>query len=321
MTRKVEEKSNIFRECQLVTTEKFEEIEFGIYTSEAERCLASWKSNRKMFMDDSESFRKERHGCIAETKFQISSLMLTTDEPFPNKFSVDKLGSENEGKFWPDLLYNDSVLINGNKSSASFPKQNNNVPIFASNGKKRKSIVFSSPFSANGFASRKREKFLSERSIMESIPSNASTIVQVMGRKINMEQLCSDNSSVYSMLRSWVKGDPGNKSMKGTVKKNRKSIMEYASMNTLSETQKENRAITPKRTEENNAIKKKNLGTEPFDLIKWLDTDQYLRTNIPYYPDLKEARDAVEKKKKRKLAIKVVRNRAIKRLWRKGVFC
>ena len=55
----------------------------------------------------------------------------------------------------------------------------------------------------------RRRTVVSPKFIQESIPSNASGIYQIYGRRINLDALVDGgNTSVYSLMRAWVQDDP-----------------------------------------------------------------------------------------------------------------
>ena len=268
---------------KLTTDETFDESSIGQYLPEGRRYLEDWREWKKQRLSSSESESElsckrststttstststlKNNGVIAasNTSEEDVLLFLRTEESFP----IQLLTEENES----------SSSTNEDISS-----------LFRSSRGKRKGIVFLSSASSQS----KTPSSCCEKTIRDSIPPNASGVVGVMGRKINMERLLAlcgndndnnnnnNNPSVYSMLRSWVKNDPF-KSTETTITNNalsasdghriheRKALMDYAAMKKKSDSSSSTTTARTTSDENNN-----NADTDTVDVNKSLELKQ-----------------------------------------------
>jgi len=314
----------------LTTDETFDESSIGRHLSEGKRFLLEWKKQKiesGTSIGTSSAVGKEvTRNCDSNSNNEISIGLsfLRTKESFPTKLLVEEKDQSKKSQPSAD----DGVI--------------NNKISYRSSRKKRKSIVFLSSVddaSSNSINNNSKRWWKKEKSIRDSIPSNASGIVGVMGRKINMEQMCENNTSVYSMLRSWVEDDPCKDQNEVTSIKtgrnNRKTISEYATMKPVSESGSAkidkistinnyiNSSISRMKSAHGNTSLLPSSSSSPplsppFDLIKWLDTDPNLRTTIPYYPE-KQMQEFSEHHRTKEAA-KASRALAKKKLRSAGIF-
>lgn len=311
----------------LTTDETFDESSIGRHLSEGKRFLLEWKKQKIESGTSIGTVGKEvTNNCDSNSNNEVSIGLsfLRTEESFPTKLLVEEKDQSKKSQPSAD----DGVI--------------NNKISYRSSRKKRKSIVFLSPVvasSSNSSSNNSKRWWKKEKSIRDSIPSNASGIVGVMGRRINMEQMCENNTSVYSMLRSWVEDDPCKDqneltSIK-TGRNNRKTISEYVTMKPVSETGSakiDKISTTTTNNYISNSISRMKSAhgntslllssspplSPPFDLIKWLDTDPNLRTTIPYYPE-KQMQEFPEHHRTKEAA-KASRALAKKKLRSAGIF-
>jgi hypothetical protein len=300
----------------LTTDETFDESAIGSHISEGKKYLIEWRKKQKIaevetitISDDDDIDIDAAGKPTISTSDEMSKglAFLMTQESFPIKLLTEE----------EDLSADDSALVNSNS--------NTNIPYSKSSRRsKRKSVVFQSTNNNNQWWKK-------EKAIQDLIPSNDSGIVGVMGRKIDMEQMCENNSSVYSMLRAWVENDPSNIDRRNkpppppvdsssSSSSSRKTISEYATMKPKPVSVRGGPArIEWSRSNNNNRATASSPSLPaPFDLIKWLDTDPNLRMTIPYYPDEKQTRELAEQHKA-KQAAKAARSLAKKRLKSKGI--
>ncbi|OEU12622.1 hypothetical protein FRACYDRAFT_243876 [Fragilariopsis cylindrus CCMP1102] len=307
----------------LTTDETFDESAIGSHISEGKKYLIEWRKKQTIaevetitISDDDDDDDNDTAGKpTPSTSDDMSNglAFLMTQETFPIKWLTEE----------EDLSADDSALVN------NYTNSNTNISHDKpSRRNKRKSVVFQSNSSSNN-----KRWWKEGKAIQDLIPSNDSGIVGVMGRKIDMEHICENNSSVYSMLRAWVENDPSNTdrcntpppppvdgSSSSSSSSSRKTISEYASMKPIPVSV----SGGPARIEwsrSNNKSRAKASSPSlpaPFDLIQWLDTDPNLRMTIPYYPDEKQTRELAEKYRT-KQAAKAARSLAKKRLKLKGI--
>ena len=311
----------------LTTDETFDESAIGSHISEGKKYLIEWRKKQKIaevetitISDDDDDDNIDAAGKpIPSTSDDMSNglAFLMTQETFPTKWLTEE----------EDLSADDSALVNNYTNSNTHISHSK-----SSRRNKRKSVVFQS----NNYNNNNNNKrwWKEEKAIQDLIPSNDSGIVGVMGRKIDMEHICENNSSVYSMLRAWVENDPSNTdrrnkpppppvdgSSSSSSSSSRKTISEYATMKPKPVSVSGGPArIEWSRSKNNNRAKKASSPSlpAPFDLIQWLDTDPNLRMTIPYYPDEKQTRELAEKYRT-KQAAKAARSLAKKRLKLKGI--
>jgi hypothetical protein len=306
----------------LTTDETFDESAIGSHISEGMKYLIEWRKKQKIAEvetitisddDDDDNYAVDATGkSTASTSDDVSTglAFLLTHESFPAKLLKEE----------EDMSADDSASVNNNNKISYNESSRRN---------KRKSVVFQSNNSNN----TNKQWWKKEETIQDLIPSNDSGIVGVMGRKIDMEQMSENNSSVYSMLRAWVENDPSNTDRRNkpppppvdssSSSSSRKTISEYATMKPVTKSSSGSATrIEWSRTNNKNSgrVKTSSLSSSvpPFDLIKWLDTDPNLRMTIPYYPDEKQTRELAEQHKA-KQAAKAARALAKKRLKSKGI--
>jgi len=256
---------------------------------------------------------------------------LRTPETFPSKWLVDSDDDEEE------------------RSSSTTDFANHSKDASSRRGRNRKSALFQKSSLNHSNSSGQPPWWKHEEEIVKSIPSKASGIVGVMGRRIHMDRLIDDDASLYSMLRAWVRDDPGDKPFRrvpgaaatdtaATVQ--RKTLLEYSSTQVHSNGSGSKSSNTtnhdkhsPQRREagpESEASPTTSTLTStlpstqpPFvDILGWLDIEPELRASIPCYPDQEEMiqlRDQRRAKKEARAARKRRLASARETLRRKGI--
>ncbi len=135
-------------------------------------------------------FKKELERIDEEKQIVVNQLLRTT-EIFPLKYSVIDLVDDDEEDTKPTEFTRNSA---GSKSRKSGLFPNNQAPTID------------------------RDQIM--------IPPNASGVVSVMGRRINVDRLVNGNASLYSMLRSWIHDDPDEAMSPISVKSVRRKTLE-----------------------------------------------------------------------------------------------
>ena len=238
---------------------------------------------------------------------------LRTVEMFPSKYLVDSDDNDN------DEIENENEGTPSTVSATVVPEANgghNNSKTKTTGRVKTKNRKRSGLF----------QRLPLDAQIVRSIPPpNASGIVGVMGRSVDLHQFIdtTNNANVnddedhdhdhgdaglYSMLRAWVRDDPENTvrsaattdttaaaAAAGNVR--RKTLLEYSKKDEPAST----KAIAKTAQQQQQPPKLLNLEPPP-DMLGWLATDPLFRSSTPGYPTQKEIRENLQKSRSKKEA-------------------
>eukprot|EP00531_Pseudo-nitzschia_arenysensis_P019443 CAMPEP_0116151706 /NCGR_PEP_ID=MMETSP0329-20121206/20245_1 /TAXON_ID=697910 /ORGANISM="Pseudo-nitzschia arenysensis, Strain B593" /LENGTH=328 /DNA_ID=CAMNT_0003648347 /DNA_START=34 /DNA_END=1021 /DNA_ORIENTATION=- len=235
--------------------------------------------------NDTESFEnpfkpktagKNNDAVDTERELMINRLLRTT-ELFPSKYIVES----------------DEVTHSDVKPQIEPEKKKNS----------RKSVLFPTIQSKT-----KEDK---DQTLSLLVPSNASGIVSVMGRRIHADKLVQGNASIYSMLRAWIRDDPENTPCSPPTDRanvRRKTLSDYA--------------FQPNKDKKSTDKPTTEKSSRSVDLLGWLSMDPGIRPYTPCYPTMEEMRD-LHKKRERKRDARRLRKRRLaaakESLRRKGI--